>query len=127
MQIDHHYQFQFQIYFYSFLCYQAIAIHRNHYAQIGLKAIFKEGFHYKKAGVIVMGLTPNNETQLSLFNISNPKHQPLMSVIDKMNKSYGTNKVKFATQSVGRQWRMKQEKLSPCFTTRINEIINIKL
>ena len=102
-------------------------IELNHYAQIGLKAIFKEGFHYKKAGVIVMGLTPNNETQLSLFNISNPKHQPLMSVIDKMNKSYGTNKVKFATQSVGRQWRMKQEKLSPCFTTRINEIINIKL
>jgi DNA polymerase V len=34
----------------------------NRYAQIGLKAIFKEGYQYKKAGVIVMGLTPNNET-----------------------------------------------------------------
>lgn len=102
-------------------------IELNHYAQIGLNAIFKEGFHYKKAGVIVMGLTPNSETQLSLFNVSNPKHQPLMSVIDKMNKSFGTNKVKFATQSTGRQWRMKQEKLSKCYTTRINEIINIKL
>jgi len=102
-------------------------IELNHYAQIGLKAIFKEGFHYKKAGVIVMGLTPNNETQLSFFDSSNPKHQPLMSVIDKMNKSFGTNKVKFATQSLGRQWKMKQEKLSPSFTTRINEIINIKI
>lgn len=99
----------------------------NHYAQIGLKAIFKEGFRYKKAGVIVMGLTPNNETQLSLFNVSNPKHQPLMSVIDKMNKSLGTNKVKFASQSLGRQWKMKQEKLSPCFTTRIKEIITFKV
>ena len=102
-------------------------IELNHYAQIGLKAIFKEGFHYKKAGVIVMGLTPNDKTQLSLFNSSNPKHQPLMSVIDKMNRSYGTNKIKFATQSLGRQWKMRQEKLSPSFTTRIKDIITIKL
>ena len=102
-------------------------IELNHYAQVGLKAIFREGYHYKKAGVIVMGLTPNNETQLSLFNTSNPKHQPLMSVIDKMNKSYGTNKIKFANQSLGRQWKMKQEKLSPSFTTRINDIMKIQL
>ena len=94
----------------------------NHYAQIGLKAIFKEGYHYKKAGVIVMGITPNNQTQLSLFSTSNPKHQPLMSVIDKMNKSFGHNKIKFATQSLGRQWKMNQEKLSPSFTTKINEL-----
>ena len=102
-------------------------IELNRFAQIGLKAIFREGYHYKKAGVIVMGLTPNNETQLSFFNTSNPKHQPLMSVIDKMNKSFGTNKVKFASQSLGRQWKMKQEKLSPSFTTRIKEIITIQL
>lgn len=102
-------------------------IELNHYAQIGLKAIFREGYHYKKAGVVVMGLTPNHETQLLLFNSSNPKHQPLMGVIDKMNNSYGTNKVKFANQSLGRQWKMKQENLSKCYTTRIDEIINIKL
>lgn len=102
-------------------------IELNHYAQIGLKAIYKEGFQYKKAGVIVMGLTPNTETQLSLFNCSNPKHQPLMQAIDKMNKSYGVNKIKFATQSTGRQWKMKQEKLSNCFTTKFKEIIHINL
>lgn len=99
----------------------------NHYAQIGLKAIFKEGYHYKKAGVIVMGLTPNDQTQLSLFNTSNPKHQPLMSVVDKLNKSYGNNKIKFGNQSLGRQWKMKQEKLTKSFTTRIDEIITIKI
>jgi DNA polymerase V len=102
-------------------------IELNHYAQIGLKAIFKEDYYYKKAGVIVMGITPNSETQLSLFNSSNPKHQPLMSVIDKMNRGYGTNKIKFGTQSLGRQWKMRQEKLSPCYTTRINDVITIKL
>lgn len=102
-------------------------IELNHYAQIGLKAIFKEEYHYKKAGVVVMGLTPNSETQLSLFNSSNPKHQPLMSVIDKMNTNFGTNKVRFATQSLGRQWKMKQEKLSKCYTTKVDEIISITL
>ncbi|HCE54834.1 MAG TPA: SOS mutagenesis and repair protein UmuC [Lutibacter sp.] len=102
-------------------------IELNHYAQIGLKAIFKEGYNYKKAGVIVMGLTPNSETQLSFFNTSNPRHQPLMSVVDKLNKSYGKNKIKFGNQSLGRQWKMKQEKLSKSFTTRIDEIITIKV
>lgn len=102
-------------------------IELNHYAQIGLKAIFKEGYHYKKAGVIVMGLTPNDQTQLSLFNTSNPKHQPLMSVVDKLNKSYGKNKIKFANQSLGRQWKMKQEKLSKSYTTRIDEILTINI
>jgi DNA polymerase V len=47
----------------------------------------------------------------------------LMSVIDLLNKKIGTNKVKFATQAMGRQWRMKQEKLSKSFTTKIDEII----
>lgn len=102
-------------------------IELNKYAQIALKAIFKEGYHYKKAGVIVMGLTPNNETQLSLFSTSNPKHQPLMSVVDKLNKSFGRNKIKFGNQSLDRQWKMKQEKLSKSYTTRISEIITIKV
>jgi DNA polymerase V len=97
------------------------------YAKSGLKAIFEEGYHYKKAGVIVMGITPNSETQLSLFTSSNPKHQPLMGVVDRLNKSYGTNKVKFGNQSLGRQWKMKQEKLSPRFSTNINEIISVKV
>ena len=102
-------------------------IELNHYAQIGLKAIFKEGYHYKKAGVIVMGLTPNNQTQLSLFNTSNPKHQPLMSVVDKLNKCYGKNKIKFGNQSLGRQWKMKQEQLSKSYTTRIDEVVVVRV
>ncbi len=96
-------------------------------AKSGLKAIFEEGYHYKKAGVIVMGLTPNNKTQLALFNSANPKHQPLMSVVDRLNTCYGTNKVKFGNQSLGRQWKMKQEKLSPRFSTNLKDVIEIVL
>lgn len=96
------------------------------YALIGLKAIFKEGYHYKKAGVIVMGLTPTVHKQLSFFNAENPKHQPLMEVVDRMNNAIGRNKIKFASQSLGRQWKMKQERLSPRYSTNIEEIIKVK-
>jgi DNA polymerase V len=46
--------------------------------------------------------------------------------MDKINKSIGTTKVKLASQDIGRTWKMKQEKLSPRFTTRITDIIKIK-
>ncbi len=91
----------------------------------GLKLIYKEGYHYKKAGVIVMDLTPTNQKQLALFSEENPKHHSIMPVVDRLNKAYGNNKIKFAAQSLGRQWKMKQEKLSPRYSTNINEVILI--
>lgn len=95
------------------------------YATEGLKAIFKENYQYKKAGVMVMGLTPEDTKQFSLFSTENPKHQPLMSIVDKLNGAYGNNKIKFGGQSLGRQWKMKQERLSPRYSTNINEIIAV--
>ena len=95
------------------------------YAVLGLKTIFKQGYSYKKAGVVVMDLTPENEKQLSLFSSENPKHQPLMQRIDAINQSIGQNKVKFACQDLGRTWKMRQEKLSPRYTTQLCELIEI--
>lgn len=95
------------------------------YAIQGLEHIFKEGYHYKKAGVIVMGITPEDTKQFTLFSEENPKHLHLMKTIDTLNKSIGQNKVKFASQDLGRMWKMKQEKLSPRYTTKLSEIINI--
>ncbi|QDO95287.1 Y-family DNA polymerase [Formosa sediminum] len=92
-----------------------------------LDCIYKKGLHYKKAGVIVMNLTPENQKQFSLFSNENPKHQPLMVIVDRLNMSYGNNKVKFGAQSLGRQWKMKQERLSPRYSTHINDIIQVKL
>lgn len=98
-----------------------------HCAIIGLKTIFKEGYHYKKAGVLVMGLTPEHQKQFSLFTSENPKHQPIMKVIDSLNRTYGNNKIKFGSQSLGRQWNMKQERLSPSYSTNIHDVIEVKI
>jgi len=96
------------------------------YAVKGLKAIYKEGYQYKKAGVIVMDLTPENEHQLNLFIHENPKHKALMKVVDQLNQTIGQKKLKLACQDLGRTWKMNQEKLSPRYTTRLDEIITIK-
>lgn len=95
------------------------------YAVLGLAQIYKEGYHFKKAGVVVMGICPETTKQLTLFSNENPKHQPLMQTIDRLNQSIGQQKVKFGSQDLGRTWKMKQEQLSPRYTTKLSEIIEI--
>ncbi len=95
-------------------------------ATAGLTKIYKNGYQYKKAGIIVMDLTPENAKQFTLFSDENHKHLAIMKTIDYLNKEIGQNKVKFASQDLGRTWKMNQEKLSPRYTTKLNEIIDIK-
>ena len=97
------------------------------FAELGLKQIFIEGYAYKKAGVIVMDFTSQSAQQLTLFESANPKHASLMKAIDKINASIGNQKVRLAVQDTGRVWKMKQEKLSPRYSTNLDETIIIKI
>jgi len=97
----------------------------SEYANKGLQLIFKEGYQYKKAGVIVMDFVPEQNYQASLFENQNPKHAKLMATMDTINKSIGSKKIKLASQALDRTWKMRQEKLSKRYTTRLNEIITI--
>lgn len=101
------------------------AIELAKFAVKGLEAIFVQGYSYKKAGVIVMDFTPENPHQLSLFDNSNPKHKDLMKTIDHINNTIGYKKIKLGAQDQDRTWKMNQEKLSPRFTTKLSEIINV--
>tara|TARA_R110001632_G_scaffold107700_6_gene217416 strand:+ start:144 stop:1400 length:1257 start_codon:yes stop_codon:yes gene_type:complete len=91
-----------------------------------VKTIFKTGIKYKRAGVIVTGLVPTDNHQLNLFLHENPKHKPLMSAIDRLNKRFKADKIKLANQDLERTWKMKQERLSPKYTTKFNDIITVK-
>ena len=90
-----------------------------------IKEIFKVGIKYKRAGVIVTGLVPNNNYQLDIFEHENPKHKSLMSAIDYINKKYHADKIKLGSQDLERTWKMRQERLSPKYTTDINDIITV--
>lgn len=102
-------------------------IELSKFATQALHHIFKQGFSYKKAGVIVLDFTPENMLQQSLFENRNKKHIPLMQAVDKMNATFGQQKIRLASQDPKRVWKMKQEKLSPRYTTNLNDIITINL
>ncbi|WP_298882511.1 Y-family DNA polymerase [uncultured Polaribacter sp.] len=91
-----------------------------------IKAMFKPGIKYKRAGVIVAGLVPNDNFQLNLFDYENPKHKPLMSAIDHLNRKFKADKIKLGNQDLKRTWKMRQERLSPKFTTNINDVFIVK-
>lgn len=95
-------------------------------AMKGLKAIYLKGYSYKKAGIVVMNLTPENQKQLNIFTTENPKHEHLMRVMDKINKVSGNKVLKLACQDQKRNWKMKQEKLSPRYTTNLKELLVVQ-
>ena len=96
------------------------------YAQKGLNLIFKQGYHYKKAGVIVGGISPEHEKQFNLFEDEPVKHREIMRTMDQLNSKYGTQKLKLASQALDKTWKMRQEHLSPNYTTKWNEILEIR-
>jgi DNA polymerase V len=85
-----------------------------------------EGIKFKKAGVIVTELIDENKKQMQLFEEENPKHLALMKVMDKLNHKIGDTKVKLASQNLSLTWNMNQNHLSPKYTTKFKEILEIQ-
>jgi len=97
------------------------------FALNGLKSIFKEGYRYKKAGVIVSEIVHERPLQGDLFDTRDrEKFNKVMRVMDNLNESYGRQKVKIAAQGFDRKWKLKNEKLSPCFTTKLDDVLVVK-
>ena len=93
-----------------------------------LKRIYKDGFNYKKAGVIVGDIVSEESRQLSLFDTKNIfKTKDIMNAMDDINRKMGRNKIRLAVQGFDRKWRLKQEKLSPCYTTRFEDVLEVKI
>lgn len=92
-----------------------------------LEKLYEEhkGQRFQKAGVIVTQLINTNEKQLHLFEEENPKHHQLMKAIDKINTKIGDRKVKLGSQD-SKTWNMKQNMLSPKYTTRLDQILVVK-
>ncbi len=98
------------------------------YALMGLENIYRKGYHYKKAGVMLSGIVPENTIQTALFDSVNHTNQALvMKAIDKTNKHYGKDTVRLVAQGFKRKWKLRQEKLSPSYTTRWSDIVTIKV
>jgi DNA polymerase V len=96
------------------------------FALRGLKSIFADGYRYKKAGVVVSEIVPERPFQSNLFDTRNrEKFNRIMTVMDNLNDSFGKQKVKIAAQGFDRKWKLKNEKLSPCYTTKLDDVLFI--
>jgi DNA polymerase V len=89
--------------------------------------LFEKGRIYKKAGVILSGIVPDNSIQASLFKPpASEKNRMLMSMMDNINFAMRNDVLKFAAAGVERDWKMRQELRSPRYTTRWEELCEIK-
>ena len=94
----------------------------NQYVQEALKQIYQTGYGFKKAGVILMDISPANVMQGSLFDtVDRKKLQNATYSIDYLNERYGRNTVIIGTQGFDGEWKIRQERLCPCFTTRMKD------
>ena len=109
-----------------------------HAANEALCAIFRQGFQYKKAGVIVMGIAPDSPVQQNLFDIGPDKYQKLKALdeaLDRINRIYGSETIVLGAQQYTKQDgigkadvfanAIKHDFRSPNPTTRWSDIIKL--
>ena len=91
-----------------------------------LKRIYRVGFRYAKAGVMLGELVSVNQVQPDFFakNFSESKEN-LMGVLDAVNKKMGRGTMRLASEGFKKPWRMKQGNKSPNYTTQWNDIPNV--
>lgn len=100
-------------------------------AEMVVDRLFDSSKIYKKAWVMLTGIVPENEIQANLFNTSGytGKQHDLMECMDAVNARYGKQTMMVAGAGVGdnQSWKMKQEHLSPRYTTRWEELMEVQV
>ena len=99
----------------------------------GLHKIYREGFKYAKAGICLLDLSSQQQAcaQGSLFASSStlitPDKPALMSVLDGINQRYGRSTIAAASSfaPVDAVWKMKQERMTPAYTTDWSQIVDV--
>ncbi|NDV20969.1 DUF4113 domain-containing protein [Pseudodesulfovibrio sp. JC047] len=98
-------------------------------AQSGIDHIYREGYAFKKCGVILSGLEPVNGRWLSLLDLppdAHDRHAPIMEAMDTCNARWGRDTLKFAAVGINGSWRMKRELCSQRYTTAWKELLVVK-
>lgn len=98
-----------------------------HYALVALETIYRPGYKFKKAGVMLDDILPGLAVQGNIFDkIERGKHADLMKTIDFLSSKMGAGIVKVATEGVKQNWKMKQDFGTPCYTTRLEDLLVVR-
>ena len=100
-----------------------------------MERVFRQGYHYKRAGVIVMGISPDNGVQTNFIDYDSERHEKMKRLdeaLDKINREYGSETLVLGAQQYtkpGGQGKagvfkdsIKHDFRSPCYTTRWSDI-----
>lgn len=88
-----------------------------------LRRIYREGYRYIKAGVMLDKIEPRRRAQLSLFDQNPEASLRLMRAVDIINQRFGWDAIRVASCGRRPRWKMRRERLSPCFTTQWDELL----
>jgi DNA polymerase V len=92
-----------------------------------VEGLYEQGKIYKKAGVMLAGLEPDESIQGNLFATGPQKYQRLlMDMMDNINFSMRDDVLKFAASGLARDWKMRQELRSKRYTTRWEELYEVR-
>ena len=91
----------------------------------GVKRIYKKGFRYKKAGIILYELH-NSSSVRGLLDYDRSRSDSLMKSLDEINYRYGSSTLRLAAEGIKKGWQMRREKVSPCYTTSFDQLMIVK-
>jgi DNA polymerase V len=95
-------------------------------AVAGLESIFRQGFLYKRAEIMLAELSDKNVRQLDLFRPQDPaqlaRQERLMGAMDRLNGEFGRDAVRVGTSGFRRMAQLRQANRSPRYTTHWNEL-----
>jgi len=90
----------------------------------GLQAIYRAGYRYKKAGIMLTLLSDKTTQQGALVSETGggQRSARLMAAMDAVNREYGRNTIRAAVSGIANTWAMRSGNRSPCYTTRWEEL-----
>jgi DNA polymerase V len=94
-----------------------------------LEKTYRDGYYYQKVGVLLQDFISTANMQVSLFDPPNRLNKILVTeLMDEVNKKFGRESLYFAATGMKehRKWAMKREKLSSHFTTRWEDLPEVK-
>ena len=84
----------------------------------GIRSIYRDGYLYKKAGVMLTGLVPVSQTQADLFDFQDRrKSKRLMFALDAVNDRWGAGALQYASSGITKAWKTQFHRRSPAYTT----------
>jgi len=97
------------------------------YALFCLDRIYRKGYRFYKAGIILDALVPWGLIQTDLFDTRNRDcDKRLMFALDEVNARHGAGALTFAVTGIQRPWKTKFNRRSPRYTTRWAELAKVK-